>query len=295
MLNRSSDFKTAIIILNWNGWQDTIECLDSVYKIINEEFKVFLVDNNSQDDSIDRLREAYPNLDIIVSEKNLGFSGGNNLAINLAMQEGYDYFWLLNNDTTVNSMALRALLDKAMSRSDYGIIGSIIIEYYNPTKVQAWGGGRINKSLGLTSLFNQPVKEELVEHILGASMFIPRKVIEDVGGLDDAFFFFMEDTDLSLRIAEKYRIGVSEKSFVFHKGGSSLKSKDRHKNITADTYFSASVGFFMYKYNIKLVYVLARFLLIIFNRIRKLEFDRIYIISKSFIDGYRGRFKITNR
>lgn len=290
MTNRrlSKDDSVAIVILNWNGWEDTVECLQSVYGLRYNNFKVFLVDNASENDSVDRILKFFPDIDIIKSDTNLGFSGGNNIAIRKALAEGFKYFWLLNNDTTVNSESLAALVEKFKSDDDLGLLGSVVIEYYRPEKIQAWGGGYLNRFLALTGFFDLPVADEKIDHILGASMFTSNEVLKRVGLLDEDFFFFMEDTEFSLRVKRLYKLGVAENSFVYHKGGSSLKNQGSHKNLSADQYYVASVARFIRKRNSLFsgLSALSRLLLIVLNRIKKGEASRIPLIIKAFVKGY---------
>jgi len=88
----------TIILVNWNGKEDTIECLESLRRIDYPNFKVLLVDNASSDGSVEELRQRYPDVELIVSDRNLGFAGGNNLGITRALESGADYLLLLNND-----------------------------------------------------------------------------------------------------------------------------------------------------------------------------------------------------
>ncbi len=87
-----------IIVLNWNGWRDTVKCLTSLERLTYRNFRVFVVDNDSTDDSVSQIRHAFPNVAIIEAEKNLGFAAGCNLGIRQALQEDAEYVWLLNND-----------------------------------------------------------------------------------------------------------------------------------------------------------------------------------------------------
>ena len=89
----------ACIILNWNGSQDTVDCLDALQHCTYSSFSVIVVDNGSTDDSVARIRTAHPGILLLESGQNLGFAGGNNIGIRHALVHGADYVWLLNNDT----------------------------------------------------------------------------------------------------------------------------------------------------------------------------------------------------
>src|SRR5690242_9955962 len=107
----------AIIILNWNNYEDTYECLKSLENLIYSNFDVYLVDNNSDDNSFTKLINDQDNgkftvhINFIKSTANIGFAGGNNLGINQAYNEKYKYFWLLNNDTIVDKYSLGELVE----------------------------------------------------------------------------------------------------------------------------------------------------------------------------------------
>jgi GT2 family glycosyltransferase len=100
---RQSKPLVYIIILNFNGWQDTLECLVSLEKLSYPNYKIIVVDNASRDDSVKVFKQRYPKLTLIASEKNLGFAGANNLGMKNAQLHQAKYIWLLNNDTVVHS------------------------------------------------------------------------------------------------------------------------------------------------------------------------------------------------
>src|SRR5664279_2479168 len=97
---------TYIILLNWNGWQDTIACVESCRKLSYPNFRILIVDNGSTDNSEAILRERLPDIELLQTGANLGFAGGNNVGIRHALAQGADYVWLLNNDTVVDAEAL---------------------------------------------------------------------------------------------------------------------------------------------------------------------------------------------
>lgn len=171
-----NNIKVVIIILNWNGWQDTIECLESVYQIDFPNFNVVLVDNNSQDDSLENI-QAYcsgelkiesnffdynatnkpltvmeyikneipsniksPDLILIKNKENYGFPGGNNAGIRFALKHlNPKYILLLNNDTVVDWQFLKELIHEGESNKDVGIVGPKICYYDEPDII--WSAG----------------------------------------------------------------------------------------------------------------------------------------------------------
>src|SRR5947199_350495 len=120
LLNSSP--KVACVVLNWNRWADTIECVNALKECIYPQLSLIIVDNGSTDDSLARIRSAHPKVLLLESGKNLGFAGGNNIGIRYALAHGADYVWLLNNDTTPAPDAVAALVAKALADQRFGSV-----------------------------------------------------------------------------------------------------------------------------------------------------------------------------
>jgi GT2 family glycosyltransferase len=171
--------KVSIIILNWNGWEDTIECLESLFQIDYNNYTVVLVDNNSHDESIVKIREysrgeipvrteftdydgmnkpitvvepqissdipANKSIVLIENNENYGFAGGNNVGINFAIESlNPDYVLLLNNDTVVDKYFLRELVEVAESHDEIGFTGPKTLFYNRKDVIQEAGGGNVD-------------------------------------------------------------------------------------------------------------------------------------------------------
>lgn len=130
----------SIIILNWNGRSDTIECVESCLLSTYPSFRIVVVDNGSSDGSEAALLEKFPYLDIVQTGCNLGYAGGNNRGIRHALANGADYVWLLNNDTVVAPDALAELVAMAEATPHSGMIGSKILFYDRPDTIWFAGG-----------------------------------------------------------------------------------------------------------------------------------------------------------
>lgn len=284
-LPTSSAPRVGIVVLNWNGWQDTVECLDSLRGLTYSNYEVIVVDNASTNDSVAQIRGRFPGVRIIESPENGGFSKGNNLGIRAFIEAGAEYVWLLNNDTTVSTLALNHLVEKIQYNKQLGLIGSVLYEYYEPWSVQAWGGSKYNSFLGITT--NPKVLSDRVDHIIGASMFVRAQVLKTLGLLDESLFFFLEDTEYSLRVRDHgWKIGVAEASHVFHKGGSSLGGKSVSRSVRADLLFITSVGRFMRIRRMPLISVALRLLFIVLQRLRRRQFARIPVVVSAYSQGY---------
>ncbi len=230
--------KVSIIILNWNGWEDTLECLESLYQITYPNYEVIVVDNDSKNQSVKKIKswaeKAPERLLIIENDKNYGFTGGNNIAINQILKKGRsEYILLLNNDTVVDKNFLTELIKVAEKKENIGILGSKIY-YYNfqgrkdviqsvGTKVNLYtarfsnyGNKQIDKK--------QFENNKFVDCICGACLLIKREVVQDIGLLNNIFFAYFEDVDWGLRAKKKgYQVTCVPNSKIWHKEGMSLK------------------------------------------------------------------------
>jgi GT2 family glycosyltransferase len=118
---------TVIIMLNYNGAKDTVECLESLEKTDYDNFKILIIDNASQDNSVDVFRKRFPELELIVTEKNLGYTGGINRGFREASKHNPKYMLVLNNDTIVEPGFLSALVDVMESDPEAAAAGGLIL------------------------------------------------------------------------------------------------------------------------------------------------------------------------
>ena len=222
------------VVINWNGWQDTVECLDALKRCSYPQLTIIVVDNGSTDDSMKRICSAHPDVMILESERNLGFAGGNNVGIRHAMAHGADYLWLLNNDTQVAPDALSALVAKATSDKQIGAVASVCYYADAPSEVEAWGGARVNLWIGYGRNSRRPRPDAWFHSLNGTSLLIARRAIEDAGMLDEVFFLYWEDTEFCLRLRKSgWRIAAAADSRVLHKVNASTGGNkillDRHQ------------------------------------------------------------------
>jgi GT2 family glycosyltransferase len=215
---------TYINILNWNGYADTIACVESCNALQYTNFRVLIIDNGSTDGSERILRERFPDLEFIQTGTNLGFAGGNNIGIKYALNKGADFIWLLNNDTIVDPKALSELVNFAQHRDDIGIVGSKIY-YYDHPDIIWFAGGRLQRCTGTSAHIGHLDKDEgrfseIVEvaYITGCSLLIKREVIDNVGLMDERFFLYFEEIDWNQRVKERgYSILYVPTSIIWHK------------------------------------------------------------------------------
>lgn len=213
-----------IIILNWNDFEDTIECVESCLKLDYSPYRIIVVDNGSDDGSETYISDRFPGLKVIQTGANLGYAGGNNAGIRYALEEGAEYIWLLNNDTLVDSRALTELVGVAETDLSTGLAGSKILSYSQPS-VLLYAGGRVDLTVGETEHVGYGCEDagqfdETADtaYITGCSLLVKRQVIEDIGMMNEAYFLYFEETEWCVKARCKgYRLVYVPKSVVFHK------------------------------------------------------------------------------
>lgn len=232
----------AIIIVNWNGWKDTLECLASIQALKTDSYviRTIVIDNHSSDHSVARIRSTYPRLDIIENEKNLGFTGGNNRGIHIALNGNASYIWLLNNDTIVDQNALLPLVE-ACSKGSTAIAGSKIYFYrgyeYHKKRYKRsdighilwYAGGVIDwrnmyaSHRGVDEVdCGQYDTSEETSFITGCSMMIASQVVSSIGLFDNSYYLYLEDVDFCLRAKRAgYQMVYIPSSNVWHKNAQS--------------------------------------------------------------------------
>lgn len=222
----------SIIILNWNGWIDTIDCLESLNQIDYPNYNVIVVDNNSKDESIDMIEDfakGQKNLIFIKNDKNYGFAEGNNIGIRFALNDlRSDYILLLNNDTLVKTNFLNELIEVGEFNKDIMILGPKVYPCRNNDvlKDSAIVGSEIVFWIGaLTKGIKSSNDIKDVELVSGACMLIKNTLFKKVGLLDSTYFFGWEDADFCTNTRKLgYKIVGVPKAKIFHKIGASYGS-----------------------------------------------------------------------
>lgn len=217
--------KVYVILVNYNGFKDTIECIESLQKIDYDNYKMIVVDNASTKKvSKDQEKFIESNTIYIKNNKNAGFSAGNNIGIRLAKKEKADYVLLLNNDTTVTSNFLRDMVSILESKNRQGMLSTKINYYWDPDK--SWfEGGTFNFATAKTSHFHEKRGNDTIEEVTflsGCLMLIPMGIIDAVGMLEENYFLYAEDTDYCCRVLQKgYHLYYAPDIVIYHKEGAS--------------------------------------------------------------------------
>jgi GT2 family glycosyltransferase len=190
----------AVCVLNWNGREDTLRCLASL-----RGERVIVADNGSSDGSVEAIRSAFPDVEVVENGANLGFSGGNNAAIRRALDGGAEWIVLLNNDAEAEPGLLDALRAGAARHPDAGVLAGKLL--FPDGRVQ-WAGQRVGLRTGYSGRPRGHGREDgfafsvegRTQRAVGALMAVSRAAIERAGLLDEDLFAYVEDVDWSLRI-----------------------------------------------------------------------------------------------
>jgi len=275
-----------IILVNWNGGADTVECLESLLRLEDGDCRVVIVDNGSTDGSRDRIAEwavspvaALPSgppwewlpterrrevsfakidgtallplpvadITLIEAGRNLGFAAANNLGMRFAAQdEDAAFYWILNNDTVVAPRSLTILRQRMESDLGIGMLGARLMFYAEPRVVQGLAGGfhrmrarGFHLGLGLApdALPTELNTEAHMRYVLGASMFVRRNLVDQIGGMSEAYFLYFEEIDWAQRLPKNYRLAATHDAVVWHKEGGSIGSATRARPSDTSLYY----------------------------------------------------------
>jgi GT2 family glycosyltransferase len=215
----------TIIVLNWNGKDDTLACLESLEQMTYPNYEVLIVDNGSGDDSVAAISARFPHRPVVETGANLGYAGGNNVGLRHALAQGADYALLLNNDTLVAPDFLEHLVGATQADPTIGVAGPTI--YYHEQPDLIWSaGGAIDWRRGETWMvaLNTPDSGQLgagprpVDFVTGCALLVKRAVMEQVGLLDERFFVYYEETEWCARAGRAgFKIVHVPQAQVWHK------------------------------------------------------------------------------
>lgn len=267
----------AVIVLNWNGADDTIECLESLARLNHSSYCVIVVDNASSDESVQRIqswagagKDGAPafkrfimtdegdtfivedtlqpkDLVLLRATSNGGYAKGNNLGIRFAMRYGVGGVWILNNDTEVHPDALAAMEKILSSNSKVGIVGSVLLYYDDRLRIQAYGGASFDRyrargsQIGNGLTFDGQTLASLAgvvpDYISGASALVSDRFIREVGVMEESYFLYYEEIDWAIRASRNWTLAVAPTSIVYHKEGGSIGTSTRSERSHLSQYF----------------------------------------------------------
>ncbi|MCC4275239.1 glycosyltransferase [Marinomonas communis] len=285
---------TYIIVLNYNGAKDTVECVRSILNLDYSGFKIIVVDNNSKDGCFELLKESLMNditlgmnnsmsnysdgdfsdislsyfsedelsegfnltekVSFISSERNGGFSAGNNIGLKLAFSQfDFEYAWILNNDVVVSRDSLQKLIE-FKSDKKLGVVGSKI-RMYEDSDILQGVGATYSKFTGRVRLVGEGEKDledvKDIDFVIGASMFVSKAFLHDVGFLSEDYFLYFEELDWTTRGKEYgYSTKPCLESVIYHKVGASIGSSNdpKKKSLFSDYWYLRNKKVFTKKF-----------------------------------------------
>lgn len=233
MINHMEYPSVLIILVNYNSYHETIECIQSLQSSKYKNIDIYILDNASQNDSVERITafiekfELTEHISLDKNSINIGFGGGVNQGIKYALRNGHDYVLLLNNDTIVSPDFLSKLMETVTKDESTGIVGGKIL-YYKSDKIYS-AGGEISyvRNIGHLKFYNRQNNSLLTGEIdstfvSGCLMLIRSSLIKDIGFFDEDYFMYVEDVDFCYRALKKgWKIKTNLDSTIWHKEGDS--------------------------------------------------------------------------
>lgn len=221
--------KTIIVIVTYNALNWLTRCLESC-----DEFKVIVVDNNSQDGTVEFIKKNYPKIELIEKSENLGFGKANNIGIKEALRRGADHILLLNQDAYLESDTVEELTRAAFQNPEYGILSPIHLDGSgkrfdrNFTNYMHYDK---NKDFFSDALFNRLAGIYEVPFVNAACWFLPRRTLETIGGFDPIFFHYGEDENYCQRLVfHGIKIGIVSNCYVRHDRENRIKKETSENN-----------------------------------------------------------------
>ena len=249
----------SIIIVNYNTHEVTLGCLSALFQDLGTlAADVWVVDNASKDGSVAAIRAEFPQVHLIKNEHNVGFGAANNQAMAIGSGE---FFLLLNSDALLKKGTIGVLIDYIKKHPEVAAVGPRIINpdgslqlscFRFPSPLLAW-----SENLWIAKLFpNHPIfgnyrgwahdSERLVDYVIGACMLVRREAYDQVGGFDEQFFMYAEESDWQKRMAEKrWRIGFTPAAEVVHAAGT---SSEAGINTQRNYYFYRGLDYYYWKH-----------------------------------------------
>jgi GT2 family glycosyltransferase len=231
------------ITLNWNGKDDTLELLDSLRRLDYPNYRIVVVDNGSEDESVAAFRRMFPDVIVLENGRNLGYADGFNVGLEYAYQQGADYFLILNNDTMIDASAMMELVKVAEQDEKIGFVSGKVYWYNDPNTLQTVG--RLNDPIILAgnhvggNEVDQGQHDEVRDYdfVDDVYLLVRRDVYGQVGGYDPNFFLYYEETDWCARVRRAgFRVVYTPGAKIWHKGNiggpSTTRSPERHYFMT---------------------------------------------------------------
>jgi len=287
--------KVSVVILNYYGKNDTLDCLDSLNQSNDTKFFKVLLINNSPDEvfSQTELTKYSFHMDYVCPDKNYGFAGGCNIGIKKALDDPEcSYIMLLNNDTIVTKGTVNSFIKYADNHSD--TLLNPVIAFYYTKKVQCTGGG-FNLFFGLSRNINKNKRIEDIQldiepdYLNGCCIFAKKNLFRNVGLFDERFFMYCEDLDFSVRAKKLgYKLCALNNIVIYHKHSQSTDSSRKQFYICRNMVLFVTKNYSrIFAVLLLPVYFIIQFLIGIFIYKNK----NVFVVFNSVINGFLAGFK----
>ena len=218
-----------IVVLNWNGREDTLACLRSLEPVWNKRTKGIVVDNGSTDGTPDAVRAAFAAVEVLEAGRNLGFTGGNNIGLRFALDRGADHVLLLNNDTVVDPGFLREMLTVAIVSEEIGFVSPKIC-FLDPPDLLWFAGARFSTWTGYGRVmgYREPDRGQYdtvrtTDRPCGCAVLVSRRLCREAGLMDDRLFLYADEVEWMLRARKHgFKACYAPKAKVWHKVSASV-------------------------------------------------------------------------
>ncbi|MDB5058671.1 MAG: hypothetical protein JWO59_2143 [Chloroflexi bacterium] len=231
VVGRKMTAQLYVIVLNWNSWRDTIECVRSLRLSSQRSHHIVVVDNASTDDSEQHIRREYPDITVIQSGANIGYAGGNNLGIKLGLDNGAKYILLINPDVRIDPRGLELLVNMAENDPAIAAMSPTIWTDDNPRALW-YAGSSIdwnNGSVTHTEAALHDHKFVPCDWAAGCCMLLSAEAIRAVGLMIESYFLYFEEVDYCQKLMAKgYRVGVCSSALAFHSPSSITKQGSKN-------------------------------------------------------------------
>lgn len=213
-----------IVILNTNRREDTLACLASLQEGQYPNTKIIVLDNASTDGSVEAIHAQFPAVQILPLTDNRGYAGNNNVGVRYALEHGADWVLVLNEDTLLDPKCISEMMRHAESNPRIGIVGPMVYHADEPTVIQSAGGRLGPKWASIHLGQNEPdngqyAAPHTVEWISGCAIMLRRAVLEQIGLLDERFFYYWEEVEWCVRASRAgWRIEHVPAARLWHKG-----------------------------------------------------------------------------
>lgn len=278
----------SIVVLNWNGLQDTVDCLASLDRITYPNLDWWVVDNGSSDGSSEAIQSQFPTVRLIRNSRNLGFAGGINVGIRAALDNGAAYVFLLNNDTIVAPDVVDRLLDGMCVDSQIGVVVPKIVYHRAPERI--WSAGARWATLpprvkligyGKSSDDRHYCEPYFLHYATGCALLVNGRTFARVGLFDECFFMYQEDYDFARRVCKAgLRVYYEPRAIVYHKVSQGLGENSARK-----WYHWSRSSVLFYRKHFPTIYLVWFALWTVAREVAKANWGILPAFARGFCDG----------